>query len=61
MVKLGIHSVIRKKKKPFYSSNPETAAENKFKKVFNATRPNENWATDVSEFNLQSIHIVHNP
>ena len=40
MKKLGIHSVIRKKKK-YQPSKPETTAENKLKRDFNATKPNE--------------------
>lgn len=52
MKKLGIHSAIRKKKKKYHSSNPETTAENKLKRDFNATKPNEKWATDVTEFKI---------
>ena len=35
MKKLGIHSIIRKKKKKYQSSRPETTAENKLKREFN--------------------------
>lgn len=52
MRKLGIHSIIRKKKKKYPSSRPETTAENKLKREFNATKPNEKWATDVTEFKV---------
>ena len=52
MRKLGIHSIIRKKKKKYQSSRPETTAENKLKREFNATKPNEKWATDVTEFKV---------
>lgn len=52
MKKFGIHSVIRKKKKKYKSSNPETSAENKLSRNFYATRPNEKWATDVTEFKV---------
>lgn len=51
MKKMGIHSIIRKKKK-YQSSRPETTAENKLKREFNATKPNEKWATDVTEFKV---------
>ena len=37
MKKMGIHSIIRKKKKKYQSSRPETTAENKLKREFNAT------------------------
>lgn len=52
MKKLGIHAVIRKKKKKYTSSKPETIAENKLGRNFYATAPNEKWATDVTEFKV---------
>ena len=52
MKKLGIHSVIRKKKKKYTSSTPETTAENILKRDFYAEMPNRKWATDVSEFKI---------
>ena len=52
MKELGIHSIIRKKKKKYRPSRPETTADNKLKRDFNAARPNEKWATDVTEFKI---------
>lgn len=52
MKKLGIHSIIRRKKKKYCYSKPETTAENKLKRNFNATKPNEKWTTDVTEFKI---------
>lgn len=52
MKKLGIHSVIRKKKKKYVSSNPETVAENKLGRDFYASAPNKKWVTDVTEFKV---------
>lgn len=52
MKKLGIHSVIRKKKKKYNSSKPEETAENKLARDFYATEPNQKWATDVTEFKI---------
>lgn len=52
MKKLNIHSVIRKKKKKYNSSTPETIADNKLKRDFYATAPNQKWATDVTEFKI---------
>lgn len=52
MKKLGIHSVIRKKKKKYKPSTPETTTENKLSRDFYATAPNEKWATDVTEFKV---------
>ena len=52
MKKLGIHSVIRKKKSKYKRSTPEVTAENKLKRDFFASAPNEKWATDVTEFKV---------
>lgn len=52
MKKLGIHSVIRKKKRKYLSTTPEVAAENLLKRNFFASAPNEKWATDVTEFKI---------
>jgi len=52
MKKLGIRSVIRKKKKKYQPYKPETAAGNKLNRDFNAAKPNEKWSTDVTEFKI---------
>lgn len=52
MKKLGIHSVIRKKKKKYKSSTLEVNAENKLGRDFYATKPNEKWTTDITEFKI---------
>ncbi len=52
MKKLGIHSVIRKKKKKYNASKPEETAENKLARDFYAEAPNQKWATDVTEFKI---------
>ena len=52
MKKLGIHFIIRKKKQKYQSSRPGTTADNKLKRDFNATGPNEKWVTDVTKFKL---------
>lgn len=52
MEKLGIRSVIRKKKKKYKPSDPEVTAENILKRNFYAAGPNEKWATDVTEFKI---------
>lgn len=49
---LGIKSVIRKKKKMYRRSTAETTAENVLHRDFEATRPNEKWGTDVTEFKV---------
>ena len=52
MKKLGIHSCIRRKKKKYIYSAPEITAENILKRDFQASAPNEKWATDVTEFKI---------
>ncbi|URZ06944.1 IS3 family transposase [Clostridium felsineum] len=52
MKKLGIHSVIRKKKQKYKCSIPENTAENKLSRDFYATAPNQKWSTDVTEFKI---------
>lgn len=52
MKKLGIHSVIRKKKAKYTYSKPDETAENLLQRDFYATAPNQKWATDVTEFKV---------
>ncbi len=56
---LNIHSVIRRKRRRYQRSTPETTAENVLKRDFNATRPNEKWTTDVTEFKWYEGPVVH--
>ena len=52
MRKLGIHAVIRRKRRTHTYTTPETVAENILNRDFNASEPNEKWATDVTEFKV---------
>lgn len=52
MKKLGIHSVIRKKKKKYIYAKPDETAENILQRDFYATVSNQKWATDVTEFKV---------
>lgn len=52
MRKLGIHSVVRRKRKNYPKVTPDMVAENKLQRNFNTTRPNEKWVTDVTEFKV---------
>ena len=56
MRKLGIHSVIRPKKKKYQLVEPQAIAENVLRREFNANRPNERWVTDVTEFRWYEDH-----
>ncbi|MBU3114855.1 IS3 family transposase [Clostridium lacusfryxellense] len=49
---LGIKSVIRRQRKPYRHSTPETTAKNILHREFEATKPNEKWGTDVTEFKV---------
>ena len=49
---LGIKSVIRKKKKKYEKSKAEITAENLLARDFYASKPNEKWSTDVTEFKI---------
>ena len=53
MKKLGIHSVIRKKKAKYIYSKPDETAENLLQRDFYATAPNQKWATDISYINTK--------
>lgn len=48
----NIKSIIRKPRKPYLKSTLETTAENILHREFEATKPNEKWATDVTEFKI---------
>lgn len=52
MKKLGIHSVIRVKKKKHAYARPDETAENILQRDFYASAPNQKWATDVTEFKV---------
>ena len=49
---LGVKSIIRKKRDKYESTTPEISAENVLSRDFNATKPNEKWTTDVTEFKV---------
>lgn len=52
MKKLGIHSVIRRKKRKYAYAKPDETAENILQRDFYATAPNQKWTTDVTEFKI---------
>lgn len=52
MQMLGIKSVIRRKKSKYKKSTAQITAENLLARDFYATKPNEKWATDVTEFKV---------
>ena len=56
---LNIHSVIRRKRKKYQSSTPETTADNLLNRNFYAPGPNQKWSTDVTEFKWYEGPVVH--
>lgn len=50
MKAIGVHAAIRKQPKKYKRSTPERTAENLLKRDFTASKPNEKWVTDVTEF-----------
>ena len=59
MQAIGIHSVIRKQPKKYKKSTQERTAENILKRDFSASRPNEKWVTDVTEFKWYEGPVCH--
>ena len=56
---INIHSVIRRKRKKYQSSTPETTADNILNRDFFAEAPNLKWVTDVTEFKWYEGPVVH--
>ena len=50
MRRLGLQSVIRRKRNNYIPSTPQVTAENILNREFNAENPNQKWLTDVTEF-----------
>jgi putative transposase len=50
MRRMGLQSVIRRKRKNYIPSTPQVTAENVLNRNFSAEKPNQKWLTDVTEF-----------
>lgn len=62
MNKMGLHSIIRKKRKySSYKGKIGTIACNLVQRNFEASKPNEKWFTDVTEFNVRGKKIYLSP
>ena len=59
MQAINVHSVIRKQPKKYRKSNSERTAENILKRDFSASKPNEKWVTDVTEFKWYKNSVCH--
>ncbi|CAM2754649.1 IS3 family transposase [Erysipelothrix tonsillarum] len=62
MNKMGLHSIIRKKRKySSYKGTVGTIIENRVQRNFEADKPNQKWFTDITEFNVQGKKIYLSP
>ena len=52
MRELGVTSAIRRKKKNYLRYKPEQVGKNVLNREFIATKPNEKWLTDVTEYKI---------
>ena len=59
MKAIGVRSVIRRQARKYRKSTPERTAENILKRDFNASKPNEKWVTDVTEFKWYDCPVCH--
>ena len=58
---LGVKSCVRIKKYRAYHGEVGLAAPNVLERQFNATRPNEKWVTDVTEFSVGGQKLYLSP
>lgn len=53
---IGIHAIIRQKRKQYTYATPEAVAANRLNRDFHADKPNEKWTTDVTEFKIPEVN-----
>lgn len=61
MKELGLKSLVRMKKYRSYKGNVGKIAPNILKRDFTTSKPNEKWATDVTEFHLFGEKLYLSP
>lgn len=61
MGKLGLKSLVRPKKYRSYKGEVGRAAPNVLQRKFDATRANQKWVTDVTEFNVSGEKLYLSP
>lgn len=54
MKKMGLKSVIRRKRKKYTEHTPVFTSENILNRDFKADKPNQKWLTDITEFRLST-------
>lgn len=57
----GLRSLIRSKKYCSYKGDTGTVAPNVLKRVFKSERPDQKWATDVTEFKVKDQKLYLSP
>lgn len=61
MQEIGLKSTVRPKKYQSYKGVEGETAKNSLKRDFEATRPNEKWVTDVTEFKVAGEKLYLSP
>ena len=61
MKELGIKSIIRVKRYVSYKGEQGTIAPNLLNRDFKASRPNQKWATDITEFKVKERKLYLSP
>jgi putative transposase len=61
MKQLGLKSTVRPKRYSSYRGDVGKSAEELLGRDFEATRPNQKWVTDVTEFNVQGQKVYLSP
>ena len=61
MKQLGLYCLVRMKKYHSYKGKVGTIVPNLLERDFSATRPNEKWVTDVTEFSLFGQKLYLSP
>ncbi len=61
MSQLGLKSIVRPKKYSSYKGNVGTTAPNILERDFTATKPDEKWVTDVTEFKVNEQKVYLSP
>ncbi len=57
----GLKSIVRPKKYCSYKGQLGRIADNHLKRDFNASKPNEKWVTDVTEFKVKGEKLYFSP
>ncbi|WP_368730433.1 DDE-type integrase/transposase/recombinase, partial [Poseidonibacter lekithochrous] len=61
MGQLGLKSIVRPKRYSSYKGEVGTVAPNILERDFEATKPDEKWVTDVTEFKVKQQKVYLSP